>query len=227
MFPQTSHFTVPGDIDQINLAAFVPMTRVLGPGLRAGVWVQGCPFSCPGCIAPEWIPQRTNQLVSVDELAARILAEPVTGLTLSGGEPFLQAPALASLVRQLRAERDLDVISFSGFTLSMLRRRSQADELLAQLDLLIDGSYVAARDPGIGLRGSDNQVFHYLTPRLRDSGYPFETVPRGAELHFQGNDLLVVGIPAHGLQVALDHAFQSVNPVITGSFTQTVLGVRS
>jgi hypothetical protein len=54
------------------------------------VWVQGCPFSCPGCVAPEWIPIRTERLVAPDVLAGELLADDaVTGLTISGGEPML------------------------------------------------------------------------------------------------------------------------------------------
>ncbi len=196
------------ETNTLNLAAYVAETRVLGPGNRAGLWVQGCVFNCTGCIAPEWIPQRSNHIVDVAELAQMILTSPATGLTLSGGEPFLQAPALASLVRSVRRVREIDVIVFSGFTLSALQHRSDAAPLLEQVDLLIDGRYIADRNLGIGLRGSDNQCFHFLSPRLQDSGFPFETVSRSMELHFQGDELLVVGIPAHGAQAALDRALE-------------------
>lgn len=222
----TTYPSIPGEIDQLNLAAFVPQTRVLGPGLRAGVWVQGCPFACPGCIAPEWIPRQPNQLTSISDLARRILSEPISGLTISGGEPFLQAPALAELLRLLRQERDLNCIVFSGYTHAMLQRIPRAAVLLESADLLIDGSYVAARDTGVGLRGSDNQNFHFLTPRLKTIDYPFETVARDIELHLQGNDLLVVGIPAHGVQVALDRALQFVHMRPSRLASQSVMAVR-
>lgn len=40
----------------LNVAATRVGTRTLGPGVRSVVWVQGCPFHCLGCLAPEWIP---------------------------------------------------------------------------------------------------------------------------------------------------------------------------
>ena len=190
----------------LNLAAYASQTRVLGPGQRAGVWVQGCPFHCPGCIAPEWIPQVENRRVQVQVLAQQILSTPVTGLTFSGGEPFLQAEALAALARQVRQERDVDLIVFSGFTLEALQSRPSASALLEQCDLLVDGGYVARRDTGVGLRGSDNQRFHYLSSRLVDCGYDFERAERGLELHFQESGLLVVGIPAAETQLRLERA---------------------
>jgi anaerobic ribonucleoside-triphosphate reductase activating protein len=215
----------PSDHKLLNLAAFVPQTSVLGPGSRAGVWVQGCTFVCPGCIAPEWKPQQVNQLTSVKELAERILAEEVDGITLSGGEPFLQAPALAELMRLIREQREINCITFTGFTYSALKHTPQAKVLLDQVDLLVDGSYVASRNPGVGMRGSDNQRFHFLTDRLADCGFPFETAPRGTELHFQGNDLLVVGIPAHGVQIALDRAIEAAR-MKSASASQLSLEIR-
>jgi len=144
--------------------------------------------------------------VAVAALAGQILASPARGLTLSGGEPFLQAEALAALVQAVRQAREVDVIVFTGFTLEALQRRKQAAPLLAQADLLIDGGYVARRDSGVGLRGSDNQRFHYLSSRLVDCGYDFERAERGLELHFQESGLLVVGIPAAETQLRLERA---------------------
>jgi pyruvate-formate lyase-activating enzyme len=43
-------------IPDVQAAETCVGTRALGPGLRSAVWVQGCPFRCTGCIAPDWIP---------------------------------------------------------------------------------------------------------------------------------------------------------------------------
>ena len=57
----------------INVAAIIPSTHALGPGERAVVWVQGCPFHCSGCIAPEWLPFVPAHLMPVEELVDRTL----------------------------------------------------------------------------------------------------------------------------------------------------------
>lgn len=188
------------------MAATCVGTKALGPGLRSVVWVQGCPFSCPGCIAPEWVPIRTGRLVDPDVLASELLADDaVTGLTISGGEPMLQAPALAELVRIARRQRDLDVICFTGFTLDRLTRHA---EFLDQLDVLIDGQYDETANNGRGLRGSTNQRVHYLTDRLR--GHDFTTRERTAEIRVTTTEMLLVGIPPKGMTDALDVAMTRI-----------------
>ena len=206
------HTNSNSDADLLNIAAFVPQTRSHGPGLRAVVWVQGCPFHCSGCIAPEWQEQRTAKLVRLGDLAQRILAQPgVTGLTLSGGEPMLQAGALASLIEQLRRRRpSLDVICFTGFLWKDLLARAFLGEtgiecLLGQVDVLIDGPYIESLNNGRGLRGSTNQVVHRLTERGRRLAYDFENAPRQMEIHVGNGQYLAVGIPPDGVLVAIDN----------------------
>lgn len=189
----------------VNVAATCSATRALGPGVRSIVWVQGCPLSCQGCLAPEWIPDRKARLVSPADLAAELLADKrVTGLTISGGEPMAQAAALAQMVRVAKAARELTVICYSGYRLAQLQGANppqNAESLLAEIDVLIDGRYVAARNDGHGLRGSSNQRINHLTGRLR--GYDFENGPRAAELHFSDSEVQLVGVPAPGLLEAL------------------------
>jgi anaerobic ribonucleoside-triphosphate reductase activating protein len=111
-----------GGLPLLNIAATCAATRVLGPGVRAVVWVQGCPFTCAGCIAPDWIPYNAAQLRSPEEVAVECLARPeVTGLTFSGGEPMLQAAGLAAVIRAARRVRDLSLICFTGYTVERLR----------------------------------------------------------------------------------------------------------
>lgn len=196
---------------RLNLAATCVGTRALGPGLRSVAWVQGCPFDCRGCLAPEWIPDKLAQQMDPEDLAGHLLSHPgIDGLTLSGGEPMLQAAGLAETVRLARTVRDLTVICYTGYRLNKLIGQRQpspgAAALLAQVDVLIDGPYVAGLDDGRGLRGSTNQRVHHLTGHL--SGYPFETAPRTAELRIGGTEALMVGVPPSGLLMALDHASQ-------------------
>jgi anaerobic ribonucleoside-triphosphate reductase activating protein len=80
----------------LNIMGYVNRSEVNGPGSRAVVWVQGCLRACTGCFNPASWPFEPNQIVTVDELVERILADPLNeGVTFSGGEPFWQATALA------------------------------------------------------------------------------------------------------------------------------------
>jgi anaerobic ribonucleoside-triphosphate reductase activating protein len=194
----------------LNVAATVVATRALGPGRRAVVWVQGCPFDCAGCVAPDWIPDSPARLVAPADLVAELLAdETVDGLTFSGGEPMAQAAGLAALARLARERRPgLSLICFTGYRLERLRRDPPSPgvtELLDAVDVLIDGRYVAALDDNRGLRGSSNQRIHHLTDRLRDAAHGFDG-ERRAEVRLGTNEALVVGVPPRGLLAALDTA---------------------
>ncbi|QQM40184.1 4Fe-4S single cluster domain-containing protein [Streptomyces liliifuscus] len=204
----------------LNVAATHVGTEALGPGVRSVVWVQGCPFRCAGCIAPDWIPDRPARRAEPAELAEELLADPrVTGLTLSGGEPMQQAAGLAELVGRARSTRDVSVICFTGHRLERLRTRpptTGVPELLAAVDVLIDGVYVAALDDGRGLRGSSNQRIHHLTGRLANCGYDFAGRPRTAEIAVDGPQALLIGVPPTGLldvfDTAVDAALAGTRP---------------
>jgi len=158
---------------QLNIMGYLNRSEVNGPGCRAVVWVQGCWRECPDCFNPASWSLAVNQLVSVEELAERILSEPANqGVTFSGGEPFLQATALADLARQVKAA-GLNVMSFTGYTLSELRSPSApegVEDLLDQLDILIDGPYVSAlaiHKPDSPV-SSRNQRLHIFNPAFAD-----------------------------------------------------------
>jgi anaerobic ribonucleoside-triphosphate reductase activating protein len=185
----------------LNVAETCGSTRALGPGRRAVVWVQGCPFRCRGCLAPDWIPDRPARLVDVADLAGELLADPeVEGFTFSGGEPMAQPGALAALIRTARRRRPLSLVCFTGHRIEELRGRPGPEELLREVDVLIDGRYVDARNDDRGLRGSANQRVHHLTGRLR--GFPFDDGPRTAEIRLRGDEALMVGVPPKAVAAA-------------------------
>ena len=181
----------------INLLDVCRMgSRALGPGLRYVIWTQGCPFSCPGCISPEGHSVGGGHVVSIQELADDIVAnKTIGGLTVSGGEPFLQSEALLQLLRLLKARRpDLNVIIFTGFTIEQLNW-PDAQQILRLTDVLIDGPYVDEQNDGKGLRGSSNQQVHCLTPRLAIHLDEMLHGPRSVEMHVGDTQIKNIGIP--------------------------------
>lgn len=203
-----------GGLPLLNVAAICPKTKVLGPGVRAVIWVQGCPFHCAECIAPHWIPRRIERLATPQEIAAALLAEPtIVGLTFSGGEPMLQAAGLAEVIRLARQQKELSLICFTGFTWEELREQPPGpgvDMLLAQTDVLIDGQYVASENNNRGLRGSANQRVHFLSERLRHVDYDFEGRPRQAEIQISNGSALLAGVPPQGALQAFHEAIRKV-----------------
>jgi anaerobic ribonucleoside-triphosphate reductase activating protein len=189
-------------IETLNIAQICPNSQVLGPGKRFVLWMQGCPFNCKGCVAPDWIPLKTAELMPIDYVVERVTAiEGLEGLTFSGGEPMLQAGGLATLLRRVRKVRpDASAIAFSGFTLEQLKLRAlrepEISDFLNQLDVLIDGLYREDLNDERGLRGSSNQRVHFLTGRYENVPYEFESRPRQVEVHLLRNEILMVGVPS-------------------------------
>lgn len=144
----------------MRIANWISDSIVDGPGLRLTVFTQGCPHRCPGCHNPEtWDPAGGRE-VPLEELEALLAADPLLqGLTLSGGEPFLQAGDCASLARRAR-RRGLDVWTYTGYRYEDLAEAGRADweALLAATDVLVDGPFLQAQKSYAALfRGSDNQ----------------------------------------------------------------------
>lgn len=144
----------------MRIANTVSDSIVDGPGLRFTVFTQGCPHGCPGCHNPETHPPEGGLEASVEELGAQMLANPLTdGLTLSGGDPFLQGEDCARLAH-IAHERGLNVWAYTGYTYEKLLELGKPGQLalLAEIDVLVDGPFVMAKKSyEARFRGSTNQ----------------------------------------------------------------------
>lgn len=151
---------------RLQLHGVVPESIVDGPGLRYAVFVQGCPHNCQGCHNPESHDPHggyeSDTLSIFEEMSQNPL---LSGITFSGGEPFEQAQSLchlAALVKKISK----NIVVYSGYTMEILRRRSEEDaaveSLLTLADMLIDGPYVEKmRNAELRFRGSENQrIWH-------------------------------------------------------------------
>ena len=152
----------------LRVSSILERTIADGPGERFVLWVQGCTLVCPGCFSPETHPLDEGDLVSVDEIADRITSvQGIEGVTFSGGEPMLQAAALAELSRRLK-NHGLTIMCYTGFTLSRLRAMDSDAifRFLTQIDILVDGPFIREQAARLRWRGSRNQRVHYLTDKL-------------------------------------------------------------
>jgi len=191
----------------LNIAAIAARTQALGPGTRAVVWVQGCPLKCPGCLAPKWIPFVPAMALTPEEILEKLDLDGITGITFSGGEPIEQAAGLAALARLARQKKDLDLICFTGYRYEGLLKNPPnkgVRELLAQVDVLIDGPFIQALNDSVGLRGSSNQRVIHLTSKLK--GHDFESHSRNIEITVTDGELAFIGIPTPGILSAMKRA---------------------
>ena len=147
---------------ELRLAGVIRESIVDGPGIRMTIFTQGCPHRCEGCHNPQthsfdggYISQPENLLKAIDENPL------LRGVTFSGGEPFMQAEALAELAGEIH-KRGLDILTYTGFTFEQLIESSEKyperKKLLEQTDYLIDGRFeLKLRSLDLQYRGSSNQ----------------------------------------------------------------------
>ena len=146
----------------LKIAGTAQDSIVDGPGLRFVVFTQGCEKQCDGCHNPATWDISGGTDMSVEDIEKIMLENPLTdGLTLSGGEPFLQAAECAELAKAARRAK-LNVWVYSGYTFEELFSRSEKDihtrQLLEQSDVLVDGAFVLSkRTLSLKWRGSLNQ----------------------------------------------------------------------
>jgi len=151
---------------RLRLHHFEPRSAANGPGLHFVLWLQGCPLGCPGCFNPQTHPAAGGAWKSIAELTALIRSvEGIEGITLSGGEPLEQAEALAGLLSHLRAETNLSILLFSGYTWDEIERDPLKHRCAALADVVLAGRYDPNRRLAAGLRGSANKTVHFITQR--------------------------------------------------------------
>lgn len=178
----------------LRLHRYEPASRSNGPGLRAVVWVQGCPLACPGCFNPETHDFKGGEAWPVDRLAEQILQDKdrLEGITISGGEPAHQHRPLAHLVARIRAESRLSVLVFTGYNWDELRRFKGIEAFLSGVDVLIAGRYDQNQRVAQNLIGSANKQIHFLTDRYTQAD--LDQVPQAEILLSPDGEIILSGI---------------------------------
>ena len=120
-----------------EISAFQSMGAVDGPGVRCVVFMQGCPLRCVYCHNPETWISGNGQTVDTKQLVKKILRYRSFicrggGVTVSGGEPLVQADFCADLFRRLKQEGIHTALDTSG-----MGNLDKAEEVLEHTDLVL------------------------------------------------------------------------------------------
>jgi anaerobic ribonucleoside-triphosphate reductase activating protein len=134
----------------------------LGPGSRLAIWTQGCSIACPGCVNPELWDAHSGKTVEVASLVSSLLkiVAPFDGITITGGEPFDQYPALISFCTFLKSKSKIPIFVFTGYILAQLQQKFPDQLFTHCIDMLMDGSYEKSRHENNNIKGSSNQNFY-------------------------------------------------------------------
>lgn len=144
---------------KIRIFGTVNDSIVDGPGLRYALFTQGCPHHCLGCHNPSSHDFQGGYLVDTDDLIKEIKENPLLdGITLSGGEPFMQIEPLIDFVKKMK-QKHLHIMIYSGYTYEEIQILGDAaKELLSLCDTLVDGRFeLSQRSLSLLYKGSSNQ----------------------------------------------------------------------
>ena len=152
-----------------------------GKGLRCVVFYSGCNLRCPFCHNPETL-YKQGTLTDVDELIPRLLRyKPYFrrgGITLSGGEPFLQKEFTLAVCARLKAEGVHVCIETNGYICD--------DALLAAGDLIVDVKNQQEKDLSVYERlidaclrlGAKVEFTNVLVPGVNDGAEDLAALKR-------------------------------------------------
>ena len=124
-----------------------------GPGVRTVLFLQGCDIRCKGCQNSSAWNIDDGVVTDTDKLAALLKRECINKkLTISGGEPLMQAEAVADLITKLN---DFDIALYTGHD-----RGEVPENILKNIKYLKTGRYIAGqRTTTKPYVGSKNQIF--------------------------------------------------------------------
>lgn len=131
-----------------NIHSIQTLGAVDGPGVRFVVFLQGCPLRCAYCHNPDTWDAAGGEQTDVDTLVRRALRYRAYwknggGVTVSGGEPLMQADFVAELFERLHAEGVHTALDTSGVGSLVAAERvlRHTDLVLADLKFLTAADY--------------------------------------------------------------------------------------
>ena len=154
----------------MNYATIKKTDVANGPGVRVSLFVSGCTHHCKGCFNSEAWDFHYGQAYTEEteqEILLALAPDYIRGLSLLGGEPMEpeNRGTVLSLVKKVRERYPQKTIwCYTGYLFDReLCKKSRArcevtDEMLALLDVLVDGRFVEEKKNIMLLfRGSSNQ----------------------------------------------------------------------
>lgn len=143
---------------QIRLSGIQKESIVDGLGIRYVIFTQGCSHHCKGCHNPQTHDLNGGFLQSTESILSDIKKNPLLdGITISGGEPFLQANSCLEVARKCH-QMNLNVWVYTGYLLEELWENPQYIPFLQEIDVLVDGRFEEIKKTSlIPFCGSSNQ----------------------------------------------------------------------
>jgi anaerobic ribonucleoside-triphosphate reductase activating protein len=135
----------------------------------------------------------------------------VDGFTITGGDPFYQAEALAELLPDLKAIAP-DILVYTGYTLQELRARQsgEVERALRYISVLIDGRYMQEQNDGRALRGSQNQKIYFFEKEKQEKYQQILAENAKIQNFMIGDSVISVGIHQKDYEAQLEQKLNAL-----------------
>ena len=157
-----------------NIHSIETCGTVDGPGIRFVVFTQGCPMRCLYCHNPDTWEDKTNQLISADEILEKY--ESVKefckgGITVTGGEPLKQIDFVTDLFKKAKEKGIHTALDTSGILFNK-EKTKEFDFLLEYTDLVLLDIKHIDNEKHIKLTGHSNKNILEFAKYLSDKNKP-------------------------------------------------------
>ncbi|MFY0608419.1 MAG: pyruvate formate lyase-activating protein [Cyclobacteriaceae bacterium] len=159
--------------DSLKIHSIESMGTYDGPGIRMVVFLQGCPFACVYCANPDTMDCEGGEWYGIDKIVEeanhmKAYFKSGGGVTVSGGEPCVQAKQLVKLFTKLQAAGIHTCLDTNGHVFN-----HYVEDLLEVTDLvLLDVKHI---DSAVHERitGRTNEKTLQFADYLEKTGKPF------------------------------------------------------
>lgn len=169
-----------------KIHSFQSLGAVDGPGIRFVIFMQGCPYSCPYCHNPDTRPFSGGTEYTVAEIVEKAKRYKTYfgekgGVTVSGGEPLMQAEFVAELFEELHKNGISTALDTAGVRVTDAVRRvlKSTDTVLCDIKFPSDELYKQHIGTGIDTAlnfieecnktNADVVIRHVVVPGMTDS----------------------------------------------------------
>lgn len=139
-------------------------TFVDGEGARLAIYFSGCSHKCPNCQNPSTWDENAGEPITsylYDIMVQLQRNFMLSGITLSGGDPFYNPKELLSFLKWLDVTKSqinpkLTIWAYTGYVFENMLSSAALKDCLSYIDVLVDGPYMKDLPP-VRYRGSSNQ----------------------------------------------------------------------
>lgn len=147
-------------MDKLYVAKIVSSTSTDGVGLRNSLYLSGCHLKCKGCHNSAWWDIKSGEAMTLNKVFKKLNKDDFN-ISILGGEPILQYPALLKLCKKIKAETNKTIWLWTGYELPYLE--IFYGDILKYIDMVVDGPFIQdLKSPNLKWRGSTNQNIYEI-----------------------------------------------------------------